>query len=185
MYYEYTELVSKNNQHRFKDINTQNEVIRANALPGNQKCIVKMLDKYLSLLPPDILYFYMQANEGFCKEQAGSTFTRQRIGINMLKLYYFCYQTSLILKCGIITTYCVLHAANTHMFNSAVEEKIIVEASGHRSTKALRMYESTSQLQIQQVTRVTNQSILSVEQHECDHGKNSGEDNPDVKGHLQ
>ena len=48
VYYEYTELVSKNNQHRFKDINAQNKVIRAYALPGNQKCIVKMLDKYVS-----------------------------------------------------------------------------------------------------------------------------------------
>ena len=43
------------------------------------------------------------------------------------------------------------------------------------------MYEHTSHLQMKQVTRVINQCKLSVEQHECDHGKNPGEDNTDVK----
>ena len=74
VYYEYTELVSKNNQHRFRDINAQNKAIHAYALPGNRKCIVKMLDKYLSLLPPNAPYFYMRANEEICEEQAGLHF---------------------------------------------------------------------------------------------------------------
>ena len=85
VYYQYTELASKNNQHRFKDINGQNKVNRAYALPGNQRCIVKMLDKYLSLLPTDAPYFYMRAYEEFRDEQAGPVFTRQRVGVNTLK----------------------------------------------------------------------------------------------------
>ena len=180
VYYEYTELVSKNNQHRFKDINTQNKVIRAYALPGNRKCIVKMLDKYLSLLPPDAPYFYMRANEKFCEEQAGSTFTRQRVGVNMLKtvLPLLSKESGIEVR---YTNHSLRATAITRMFNSGVEEKIIAETSGHRSTKALRMYEHTSHLQMKQVTRVINQSKLSVEQHECDHGKNPGEDNTDVK----
>ena len=71
------------------------------------------------------------------------------------------------------------------MFNSGVEEKIFSGTSDHKSTKALRMYEHTSQLQMKQVTYVINQSKLSVEQHECDHDKNPGEDNPDVKKNDQ
>ena len=51
------------------------------------------------------------------------------------------------------------------MFNSGVEEKIIAETSGHRSTKVRRMYERTSQLLIKQVIHVIFQSKLSVEQH--------------------
>ena len=180
VYYEYTELVSKNNQHRFKDINAQNKVIRAYALPGNRKCIVKMLDKYLSLLPPDAPYFYMRANEKFCEEQAGSTFTRQGVGVNMLKtvLPLLSKESGIEVR---YTNHSLRATAITRMFNSGVEEKIIAETSGHRSTKALRMYEHTSHLQMKQVTCVINQSKLSVEQHECDHGKNPGEDNTDVK----
>ena len=76
VYYQYTELASKNNQHRFKDINAQNKVNQAYALPGNPRCTVKMLDKYLSLLPADAPYFYMRAYEEFRDEQAGPVFTR-------------------------------------------------------------------------------------------------------------
>ena len=61
VYYEYTELASKNNQHRFKDINVQNKVTRAYALRGNQKCVVKILDEYLSLLLCNALYFYIRS----------------------------------------------------------------------------------------------------------------------------
>ena len=47
----------KNNQHRFKDINMRNKSVRAYALPGNEQCIVKLLDTYLSLLPPGCPHF--------------------------------------------------------------------------------------------------------------------------------
>ena len=53
VYYEYHEYISKNNQHRFKDINAKNKTVMAFALPDNDHCIVKLLDKYLSLLPAD------------------------------------------------------------------------------------------------------------------------------------
>ena len=35
VYYQYTEFVSKNNQHRFKDINMSNKVVRSYASPGS------------------------------------------------------------------------------------------------------------------------------------------------------
>ena len=59
-------------------INAQNKVISAHALPGKWKCIVKKLDKYLSLLHPDAPYFYMLANEESC-EVGGSTFTKELV----------------------------------------------------------------------------------------------------------
>ena len=47
------------------------------------------------------------------------------------------------------------------------------------------MYDHTSQLQMKQVTHIINQSKLSVEQHGCDLGKNSDEDNSYVKMNHQ
>ena len=61
------------------------------------------------------------------------------------------------------TNHSLRATAIIRMFNSEVEEKIIAEISGHRSTKALRIYEHTSQLQMKQVTHVINQSKMSVE----------------------
>ena len=60
VYYEYTELISKNNQHRYKDINTKNKVVKAYAQIGSERCIVKLLDVYLAKLKPDSPFFYMR-----------------------------------------------------------------------------------------------------------------------------
>ena len=78
------------------------------------------------------------------------------------------------------TNHSLRATAITRMFNNGVEEKIIAETSGHKSIKALRVYERTSEQQMKQVTRVINQSEV-VEQPECNLGKNSGEDKPDVR----
>ena len=164
VYYQYTELASKNNQHRFKDINAQNKVNRAYALPGNPRCIVKMLDKYLSLLPADAPYFYMRAYDEFRDEQAGPVFTRQRVGVNTLKNVL----PSLSKESGIgmrYTNHSLRATAITRMFNYGVEEKIIAETSGHKSTKALRVYEHPSEQQMKQVTSVINQSEMVVDQN--------------------
>ena len=80
VYYEYTEYISKNNQHRFKDINSSNKSVSAFAQPGNERCIVKLLDAYLTLLPSDASQFYLRALDGSKKP-----FSKQRVGINTLK----------------------------------------------------------------------------------------------------
>ena len=48
--------------------------------------------------------------------------------------------------------------AITRMFNCGIPEKVIAENSGHRSTKALRCYERTSQKLQQNVTHAVNNS---------------------------
>ena len=48
---------TKNNQHRYKDIIMRGKKVHAYALPGNEWCIVKHLDTYLPLLPPDSPHF--------------------------------------------------------------------------------------------------------------------------------
>ena len=85
VYYEYVELIAKNNQHRFKDINMKNKCTRAYSLPGNERCVVKLLDTYLSLLPPNAPYFYMRVLDKFHAELSKSCVTKQRVGVNVLK----------------------------------------------------------------------------------------------------
>ena len=85
VYYEYIEFVSKNNQHHFKDINMESKKVHAYAIPGNECCIVKVLDTYLPLLPPNALHFYMRALERFPCDPNKFCVTNQRVGINMLK----------------------------------------------------------------------------------------------------
>ena len=139
VYYQYIELVSKNNQHRFKDINMTNKTTRAYALPGNERCIVKLLDTYLSLLPPNSPFFYMRALEAFAEDPTKSCITKQRVGVNLLKNVL----PELSDKCGIgvrYTNHSLRATAITRMFNSGIAEKVIADTSGHRSMKALRCY---------------------------------------------
>ena len=59
VYYRYTEFISKINQHQFKNINLQNKVVRAFAQPGSSRCVVKLLDIYLSNLPENAPFLYI------------------------------------------------------------------------------------------------------------------------------
>ena len=56
------------------------------------------------------------------------------------------------------TNHSLRATAITRMFNNGIPEKVIAEASGHRSIKALRCYEHTSEQQKQAVTAVINSS---------------------------
>ena len=152
VYYEYVEFVSKTNQHRFKDINMKNKNVRAYALPGNERCIVRLLDRYLSILPPDCAYFYMRPLDKFPSESA---VTKQRVGVNVLKsiLPEICEKSGIGVH---YTNHSLRATAITRMFNCGVPEKVIAENSGHRSTKALRCYERTSEELQQAVTKVIN-----------------------------
>ena len=58
--YEYVEFIAKNNQHRFKDIHGKNKRVKASATPGSKKCVVKVLDFYLSKLPSESKAFYLR-----------------------------------------------------------------------------------------------------------------------------
>ena len=60
VYYRYTEFFSKNNQHRFKDINLQNKVVRTFAQPDSSRRVVKLLDLYLSHHPKDAPFLHMR-----------------------------------------------------------------------------------------------------------------------------
>ncbi len=51
--------MSKNNQHRYKDVHADNKTVRVYALPENRKCLVKMLDFYIARLPSNPKAFYL------------------------------------------------------------------------------------------------------------------------------
>ena len=63
VYYQYTEFISKTNQHRFKDLNSAGKVSRAYAQVDVEHCVVKLLDSYLVKLPPESPHFYMRGLE--------------------------------------------------------------------------------------------------------------------------
>ena len=133
----------------------KNKNVRAYALPGNERCVVRLLDTYFAMLPPNCAHFYMRALDKFPFDTKKYGVTNQRVGINQLKSIV----PELCAKSGVgvhYTNHSLRATAITRMFNSGVPEKVIAENSGHRSTKALRCYEKTSEQLQQAVTKVIN-----------------------------
>jgi len=141
VYYEYTEFISKNNQHRFEDINMKNKIVRAFAQVGSDHCIVKLLDFYLWKLKPQSLFFYMRPLEQI-PDDGKPWYTGQRVGINTLKTII----PKLSSESGVdvkYTNHSLRATSATRMFTGGVPEKVIAEKTGHRSLQALRLYEKT------------------------------------------
>ena len=171
VYYQYTEFVSKNNQHRFKDTNSTNKCVRAYAQPGSDRCVVKLLDTYLSLLPPNSPVFYLRPLNDFPNKPC---FVNNRVGVNLLK--NILPELSKRSGCSVrYTNHSLRATAITHMFNSGVPEKLIAENSRHKSMKALRCYERTSSDQHKGISKVIaklggayqGSGSTVVEQSEC------------------
>ena len=140
--YEYTEYISKNNQHRFKDSKAKNKVVKAYARPGSERCVVKLLDRYLPLLPVGSTYFYLRPCKCFPSDVSQLAYCRQRVGINQLKKIISTVSSTS--GTSGYTNHSLRATAMTRMYNQGVPEKIIAEKSGHRSLDGLRAYEHPS-----------------------------------------
>ena len=83
-YYEYTEYVLKNNQHRFKNIHSSNRVVKAYANVESCKCVVKSLDLYLKKLLSEPKAFYLRPVSSNPKVPDKPWFINSPVGINTL-----------------------------------------------------------------------------------------------------
>ena len=131
IYYEYKEFITKITNTDSKMSISKTKLQSGFSLPGNNRCIVKLLDKYLSLLPPENTPVH-ESKEKFTVDVSVSSFTNQRVGINSILNIL----SELSKKSGIsvrYTNHSLQATAITRMFNAVVEEKIIAEKSGHRS----------------------------------------------------
>ena len=118
------------------------------AIPGSSRCIVKLSDKYLENLPLDAQYVYMRPLDKTPNSPIKRWYTKQRVGYNTLKGFI----PKLFAASGLEelhTNHSLRATSITTMFKADGSEKIIAEKSGHKSLKALRMYERTSSMQEQ------------------------------------
>ena len=142
VYYQYTEYISKNNLHRFTNGKVKNKVVRAYALPGNDRCLVKLLDMYLPLLPSGSQYVYMRPLKAFPTDSEPG-YSKQRVGVNQLKKFLPTIASKADSELH-FTNHCLRATAVTRMYNQGVPEKLISEKSGHRTLEGLRSYEQSS-----------------------------------------
>ena len=148
-YYQYVENGSKNYQGRFSETGQLNKIVRAYAQPASNRCPVRILDVYLGKLPSDATAFYMQPKQRV--PLSGQPWYKSTpVGVNPLK-----NMMTKISELGGLpvkyTNHSLRATSASRMFVSGVPEKIVAEVTGHKSVKALRQYERTTEEQYQAV----------------------------------
>ena len=164
-YYVYTEFISKNNLHRYKDIHSKNKTVKIYSDVGSRKCVVQLLDFYFSKLPPDPKAFYVRPLSNIpdgekrplsnIPDGEKPWYANVPVGINTLRNML----KRMSEKAGLSTIYTnhSLRATSaSRLFSSNVPEKLIQEKTGHRSLAGLRAYERTSSQQLKTMSKVLN-----------------------------
>ena len=150
--YEYTEEGSKNNPGGLADVRMQrpNKIVPIYATPtAGNRCHVKILDLYLSKIPPEAIqhdYFYLKPIKTFSSDGANKTwYTNQPVGKHILgRMVQGMFRDADLKKKA--TNHSLRATGTTELYRCGVPENVIKERTGHKSLDGLRAYERTFSL---------------------------------------
>lgn len=153
--YVYLEFGSKNNQGGYASLNLQNKVVRQHER-DSPRCHVKILDKYLAVIPPDAKendVFYLKPLSRLPSNPSLPWFTKSPIGKNRLSemLKEMCKDAGIS---GNFTNHSLRAYGASTLFQAGCNEKLSQQRTGHRSIDVLRQYERTSHSQLLDVSNV-------------------------------
>ena len=160
--YVYVETGSKNRSGGLKEINLQNKVVPVYASPAaGERCVVYLLDLYLSKLPPiaferDVLYW--QPKPVVPDDPTVPWYTCQPVGKHKLSAMV----STMCEEAGIKerkTNHSLRVTGATTLYTGGVPEREIQERTGHRSLVGLRKYERTGEQQHQAISNMLASSV--------------------------
>lgn len=150
----YREFATKSNQGGIKTVKNDPKVVTAYQNTHNpSRCIVRIFQKFMSLRPANVEKFYLRPLD---KIKPDVWFSRQVIGIHTIEKTV----TSLCKNAGFtghFTTHSLRATSATRMFQSGIDEQVICEVTGHRSS-AVRLYKRTSDSQKKQACKALQES---------------------------
>ena len=163
--YVYCEYGSKNRPGNFTSLILENKIVRQYENVKNPgKCHVKILDKYLSLIPTEEKErdaFYLTPLP--CKPQDPSMpwYSAVPVGRNWLDsmLKKMCQEAGVL---GKYSNHSLRAGGATTIYQVGVLKKLIQERTGHRSIDGLRRYEQTSEAQLVDISNVVANNEASV-----------------------
>jgi len=152
--YVYTECGSKNNQGGFASLEQTNKVVRQHEVE-QERCHVKILDKYLQVLSPESKEsdgFYFKALSEVPSDPSMPWFTNVPVGKNTLGAM----MKKMCANAGLqkYTNHSLRAYGTSTLFQANIPEKLIQQRTGHRSVEALRQYERTSSAQLLDVSNI-------------------------------
>ena len=154
-HYVYIENGSKNNPGT--TVRVENKVVPVYRNQNSGRCVVSLLDKYLSKLPPAAFkkdIFYLRPKPLTPVDKAAPWYEETPTLRTMFAK--MCSEAGIEKK----SNHSLRATGATEMFAANVPEKLIQSRTGHRSLEALRLYERPTQEQQQAVSNVlTGRSV--------------------------
>lgn len=141
--YVYYENVSKNRNGSFKQLHVSSKTVPLYPSPLiGERCPVKILDKYISKLPPKVKeddFFYARPLEKIPVDENAPWYSAVPIGKHTLQsmVKRMCADAKIE---GSKTNPSLRATATTQMFERQAPEKLTQERTGHHSLEGLRTY---------------------------------------------
>ena len=146
----------KNNKGGLKQRKIQPKKVNVYPVPRSSRCPVMLIMKYFSLFPVQrsCHSFYLQPKKKFTE---GCWYLDKPVGINRLQgmVREVCKDAGFP---GFYTNHSLRTTAATHMYHSDLDEQLIQEVTGHRST-AVREYKRTCESQ----KRLASSCIMGID----------------------
>ena len=163
-YLTYVEDISKNRPGGLRGRNTKaKEVIHHANTHNPQRCFVRLFKLYQQLVPenrPDHA-FYVQPLK---KPTSDCWFSNKPLGHQTLAgtVARLCKQAGIT---GFKTNHSLRATAATQLYQSGVEEQLVMERTGHRSLDGVRHYKRTSDEQRETISDILNSKRPCIDTH--------------------
>ena len=154
-YLKYTEDISKNHPGGLRGRKMKQKVVIHHANQDHpERCIVRLFKRYLSLMAPNCPAdaFYLQPSR---HPTSTCWFSATPLGHYSLgrTISRICKEAGIG---GYKTNHSLRATAATRLYQSGVDEQLVMERTGHRSLEGVRSYKRTSDTQCQALSDILN-----------------------------
>ena len=159
-YLVYREDISKNHPGGLKGLKHKPKIVVHHAnIENPDRCFVRLFKLYRDLCPKDRPddAFYLAPLKKYTKS---CWFSKSPVGHNTLKNFMsnMCKEADIQ---GFKTNHSLRATAATRLYESGIDEQLVMERTGHRSIEGIRSYKRTSAAQQQDVSDILSNSKRS------------------------
>lgn len=124
---------------------------------SHNRCHIRLFEKFLSKRPADVDRFYLQSAKNW--EDKLQWYTNRPLGKNQLSAVVKNMCTAVGIQ-GNKTNHSLKATCATRLYQANVDEQLIMERTGHRSTAGVRAYKRTSDIQLQNCSAILDGTSL-------------------------
>ena len=153
-YLKYIEDISKNRPGGIKGRKVTPKIVYHHASENPERCFVRLFKKYIQLCPenPNLTAFYLQPLKS---PTSDCWYSSKPLGHNTISktISRLCSEAGIT---GYKTNHSLRATAATRLYQSGIDEQLVMERTGHRSLEGVRCYKRTSDEQREVLSDILN-----------------------------